>query len=197
MQLTKDYMARHTSTAGDGKGDRTLVHSILQSDLPAAEKTFDRINDEIGTTMGAALETTAQTLRLIFYYVYSDPEILQRLRTELSSAAQGREAEELRLNDLEQLPYLTAVLMEGLRLSPGLATRLARIAPDRPLVYDKWTIPAGSPVGMTVLLMHTDERVYVNPKKFDPERWMDMERRKKADKTFAPFSRGTRICLGM
>jgi cytochrome P450 len=73
---------------------------------------------------------------------------------------------------------------------------MARIAPDRPLVYDKWRIPAEAPVGMTALLMHTDERLYPDPGRFDPERWMDNEKRKKADGTFAPFSRGTRICLG-
>jgi cytochrome P450 len=74
---------------------------------------------------------------------------------------------------------------------------MARIAPDRELVYDKWTIPAGTRVGMTMLLMHLDENLYPDPKKFDPERWMDMESRKEAVKTYAPFSRGTRICLGM
>lgn len=88
--------------------------------------------------------------------------------------------------------------MDGLRLSPGLATQLARIAPDRQLVYDdKWVIPAGTPVSMTTLLMHWDEGVYPNVRKSKPERWMDKERMRKAEKIFAPFSRGTRICLVM
>ena len=87
--------------------------------------------------------------------------------------------------------------MEGLRLNPGLATRLARIAPDRNLQYDKWTIPAGSPVGMTAFLMHQDENLYPNSEAFDPERWMDEARKRRLEKSFAPFSRGTRNCIGM
>lgn len=137
-------------------------------------------------------------MRLILFYVYSNPAILDKLRTELASVA-FREPERpvFELASLEQLPYLTAVMTEGLRLSPGVAMRQARIAPDRELVYNKWEIPIRTPIGMTALLMHMDEKLYPDPERFEPERWVDLEARKKADKTFAPFSRGTRNCLGM
>lgn len=87
--------------------------------------------------------------------------------------------------------------MEGMRLSPAIGSRMARIAPDRDLFYGAWRIPAGTPVGMTTILMHTDKTLYPDPLKFNPDRWMDVEARKKLDRTYAPFSRGTRICLGM
>jgi len=198
MQTTRNIMSSKPAQLDAEDAPPTLVHSILQSSLPPSEKSFDRINDEVSTVLGAALETTAQTLRVVLYYIYSDPSMLHRLRAEVVNAAKDAEVGKgVPLKVLEQLPFLTAVLMEGLRLSPGLATRLARIAPDRELVYDRWTIPAGTPVGMTMLLMHTDERVYPDPHAFKPERWMDAEKRRKADGVFAPFSRGTRICLGM
>ncbi|RYO73653.1 hypothetical protein DL764_010431 [Monosporascus ibericus] len=182
-----------TKDLGD-KDSRTIIDEILRSDLPSSEKTLNHVNDEVGTITGAAFETTAQTLRQVLYQVYSNKAILSRLRAELSTLPS---ADDQNLAAHERLPYLTAILMEALRLSPGVATRLARIAPDRDLVYGKWSIPSGTPVGMTALLMHKNESLYPDPEKFDPERWMDTEARKKADKTFAPFSRGTRICLGM
>lgn len=122
--------------------------------------------------------------------------MLDRLRSELDQVVKehGNDGN-LPLSTLEQLPFLTGVVREGLRLSPGLATRLARVAPDRDLFYYQWRIPAGTPVGMTVLLMHLNEAVYPQPKTFNPVRWSDEAKR--SDKTFAPFSRGTRICLGM
>lgn len=43
--------------------------------------------------------------------------------------------------------------------------------------------------------MHHDPGVYAEPEKFIPERWAGEAR--PSDKTFAPFSRGTRSCLGM
>ena len=180
----------------------TIVHALLQAeDLHPAEAELNRVSDEVRTITGAGLETVAQTLRFTVYYLYSNPTLLHLLRTELqdlSSSLNHETQSEPTLAQLERLPYLTAVIMEGLRLNPGLATRLARIAPDRELVYDgKWVIPAGTPVGMTTLLMHWDESVYPDARRFEPKRWMHKERRMQMEKTFAPFSRGTRICLGM
>lgn len=199
QQTTKTIVADSSSTkaGNDQNGShQTIVHTIVDSNLPQAEKTVERIYDEVGTITGAAFETAAQSIRTILYYLYSDPDMLERLRNELDQATKeyGNEGN-LTLSTLEKLPYLTGVVREGLRLSPGLATRLARVAPDRDLFYDQWRIPAGIPVGMTVLLMHMNEDVYPQPKTFNPDRWS--EEAKRSDKTFAPFSRGTRICLGM
>lgn len=172
-----------------------MVHEIVHSNLPPSDKTFDRIFEEIATVTGAGFETTANTLRLILYHVYTNGKILQRLRKEIASVSTDP-SEPIALKQLEQLPYLTAILMEGMRLSPAIATRAARIS-DRDMSYGSWRIPAGTPVGMTTLLMHTDEKLYPNPMCFDPDRWMDSTARGEADTKFAPFSRGTRICLGM
>lgn len=127
----------------------TIIHAILGSDnLPDYEKTVTRINDEVGTITGAAFETAAQSIRTILYHLYSDPNMLHRLRAELAGTNKDKDAS-IPVATLEQLPYLNGVIREGLRLSPGLATRLARVAPDRDLTYDQWSIPAGTPVGMT------------------------------------------------
>lgn len=139
-------------------------------------------------------------MRLIIFHVFSNAEVLPRLRAEL--AATGWEPPpsihaKNGIKTLEQCSYLTSVIMEGMRLSPAIGSRMARIAPDRDLSYGAWRIPAGTPVGMTTILMHTDEKLYPDPLKFNPDRWMDVETRKKLDRTYAPFSRGTRICLGM
>ncbi|KAF3404731.1 Trichodiene oxygenase [Talaromyces pinophilus] len=193
MKITADIIAAKPSF--DVSMDApTIVHAILTSDLPPAEKEFGRIHDEVSTVSGAAFETSAQTLRVLLYYIYNDANILRRLRTEFQQLPPESRT---KLSALEQLPYLTAVLMEGLRLSPGIATRTPRVAPDRDLVYDKWVIPKGTPVGMTTLLMHLDGNIYPNPKSFDPDRWTDLDTRKQYEKIYAPFSRGTRSCLGM
>ena len=138
-------MATNESASLDNQAPRTLIHEVLQAPyLFPSEKSFDRINEEVGTITGAALETTAQTLRFIFYYVYSDLEILRRVRAELRDMMKHLAQDAgVQHAQLEQLPYLTAVLMEGLRLSPGIATRMARIAPNRDLVYDRWVIRPG------------------------------------------------------
>lgn len=152
--------------------------------------------------MSAGYVSTAHCIRLILYHVYSDPKILLQVRSELKSAEKNSNTERdangnISLSTLEKLPYLTAVLNEGLRLGPAIASRMARVAPDRDIAYGRWCIPAGTPVGMTTILMHTDEEVFSDAGNFNPERWIDPEAPDKATRVFAPFSRGTRMCLGM
>lgn len=168
-----------------------MVHAICNSDLPPSEKTFERIFEEVATVTGAAFETTANVLRLILFHIYTNERILTNLRKDLATVGDNST-----LRELEQLPYLTAVLSEGLRLSPAVASRAARIS-DKDLFYGDWRIPAGTPVGMTTLFMHTDETLYPDPMRFEPDRWMGSDARNSTGSTYAPFSKGTRVCLGM
>lgn len=175
-----------------------LVDAILGSNLSPEEKGLQRINDETDTIVGAGLETVAAVIRLIVFYLYKDPKMVSRLRNDIQDAYNNAGAvNELTTIQLEQIPYLIAVIMEGLRLNPGIATRMARIAPDRNLTYDTWVIPQGTPVGMTTLLMHLNPTIYENPTTFNPDRWMDPKHKIEESKYFAPFSKGTRTCLGI
>lgn len=98
-----------------------MAHEIFESNLPPADKPFDPVFDDVATVTGAGFETAATVLWLIFYHVFSDVEILQRLRTELAlDTAQCSETVELRM--LQQLPYLTSVLMVGMHLSLAMAS---------------------------------------------------------------------------
>ncbi|KAK0625349.1 cytochrome P450 [Bombardia bombarda] len=232
-RLLKDAAANFASSSQDSNYQpSTIVHAIVNSpDLPPSEKTLTRVFADVATVTGAGFETTAGVMRLVIYEVFSNAEILGKLRAELDDASfaaaaasasavnggdggsSGSDGKKilLELRTLEKLPYLTAVLTEGMRMSPALATRAQRVAVDRDIVYEEggsyggdgkkdkevWRIPAGTPVVMTTLFMHMDERLYPDPKRFDPERWLRMtpEERRWADKTFSPFSRGARICL--
>ncbi|CAI6306864.1 unnamed protein product [Periconia digitata] len=204
-QDTKNLL-KDAASSSNPSTSRTIVHEIYNSKLPTPEKQYKRVADEVFTITGAGFETTASALRLIIYHIYANPPILAKLREELaplaasSSAADGLPAyPDLKLRSLEQSQYLTCIIMEGMRLSPALGSRMARIAPDRDIFYgdDNVRIPAGTPVGMTTILMHTDKSIYPDPLSFVPERWMHLEKRRQLEKTYAPFSKGTRNCLGM
>lgn len=196
-QDTREALEKATSPSGRTDGDNTqntMVDAIANSNLPPAEKRPRRVLQEVGTTLGAGYETTASNLRLVLYHVYSNEAILRRLRRELDGL--GSTGELADLKQLQNLPYLRAVLTEGMRLSPGIATRAARIT-DKDLLCHEWRIPAGTPVGMTAYLMHTDEALYPEPMRFDPDRWLGSTGAVADARFYAPFSRGTRMCLGM
>ena len=101
------------------------------------------------------------------------------------------------LQQLERLPYLTAVIKESLRLSNGVSTRLARVAPDRSIYFRDWEIPKGTPVGMTSTLIHQNADIFPEPLEFIPERWLDPVMAQHMEKYLVPFSRGSRQCAGI
>lgn len=185
-----------TSNPTDSKGPRTIIHEIMDSKLPASEKVFKRVYQDTFTVTGAGFETVAAVLRLIMFHIYHTPAILHRLRAELTSAATAAQTQPLDLRVLEQLPYLTAILTEGLRLSPAIGTRMARVSRNADIFYNDWRIPPGTAVGMTTVLIHLDDTLYPDPKRFDPDRWLDGDTLKKTEQGFAPFAKGTRNCIG-
>lgn len=113
----------------------TIFHEILSSDLPPNEKSVARLWQEGQTVIGAGTETTAWTLSVIAYHVLANPDILSKLLAEM----EGKNG----LKELEQLPYMTAVIQEGLRLSFGVVAHLQRISPDQVLKFHDWEIPPG------------------------------------------------------
>lgn len=99
---------------------------------------------------------------------------------------------------LEKLPYLSAVVQESLRLCNPITHRLSRKFPDKALKYQDYVIPPGSTVGMTSMLVHENERIYPEPYKFRPERWLKEGRQSRhLERYLVPFNRGVRVCLGL
>ena len=188
----------------DSDGGTTVFHEILDSKLPPEEKSFPRLATDAGALMGAGTVTTAWALTVAVFHLVKNPDILLKLKqellaTNLSVHTEARDEADQVLPKLEKLPYLTAVIQEALRMSYGVASRLARIAPDEVLtVRDDtkdldWTIPPGTPVSMTQLLVFRDERIFPSHTAFRPERWIEEPR---LDRFQVAFCKGSRICLG-
>lgn len=143
------------------------------------------------------------TLETIMYWLLAQPDTLRNLKQELYKAIPvPSDVHSIPLAQLENLPYLTGVIKEGLRLSYGSSMRLQRIDPDNAIKFtDKstgkdWNIPAKTPVGMSSVGIHHNEDLYPDSKVFRPERWLGPEG-KALDKYLVSFSKGSRNCLGM
>ncbi|KAL9110475.1 MAG: hypothetical protein Q9227_005019 [Pyrenula ochraceoflavens] len=170
----------------------TIFHTLRDCNLPAHERTLARLSDEAETITGAGTETTARTLFVIAFYVASNREIMQALKEELKSIPANSG-----LQQIEQLPYLTAVIKEGLRLSFSLTTRLPRVF-NEDLRYKEWIIPAKTPVSSTIYLVLTNEEIFPSPFQFNPERWTKTnEGGQRLDRFLVPFGKGSRACVGI
>lgn len=166
---------------------------------------MDRLVGEGIALIGAGSVTSAQTMATCAFHLLSNPAILQHLRHELDTAFPDPAAR-IELIKCEQLPYLTAILKETLRIAGGITHRAPRVAPDRDLNFRGWIIPRGNVVSMSWHATHMDANVFPAPLEFQPERWLPKDySEEKAGKTTSspldkylqPFGHGTRNCLGL
>lgn len=174
----------------------TVFYEMAHNEkVPAEERSLDRLTDEGVLFIVAGNETTGNTLSVITFHVLNTPDILKNLKAELAATIPNTGIIP-QWRDLEPLPYLSAVIKEGLRMSYGVVSRMPRVSPNAPLRYKDWIIPPNTPVSMNNMDMHDDPTVFVNPKTFSPERWLQPDSAE-LQKQLAPFCRGTRACVGM
>ncbi|KAK1832579.1 benzoate 4-monooxygenase cytochrome P450 [Podospora conica] len=185
---------------GDGRVFAQLVEAnpgILEDDKGGLG--VDWMVGEGFNFLLAGTETTAANLTVIVFWLLAKPEIHARLMEELGDLT----PETLRWTDLENRPYMWALVHESLRVMPGITARTARIARDEDLVYEsqdgkvQWVIPRGTPIGMSPIINHHDKELFPNSDEFDPDRWLvDGQRNFALAKNLMAFGKGSRSCLG-
>ena len=176
----------------------TIFHELINSNLSPEEKSLPRLVCEGHTLVGAGTHTTAHFLDVATYHILSNPHVHERLKAELKTLMPDPNSP-APLLELEQLPYLSAVIKETSRFSHGISYRSQRVSPDAPLSVGDWLIPAGTPVGMTSVFIHENPDIFPEPRTFRPERWLVADRREtdRLERFVVNFSKGSRGCLGM
>ena len=99
----------------------------------------------------------------------------------------------------QSLPYLDAVIREGLRISMANPTRLPRVAPPQGFNFTakdgkQYLIPGGTLVGLQIYTLHFNPDVYSDPFAFKPKRWLDNPT-KEMQRDWIPFGLGSRQCI--
>lgn len=141
---------------------------------------------------------TAYTLQSALFQLLANPKEFEKVKAEVLSAIPNPDSLPS-FSEVENLPYLNAVIQEIIRIHPGVVSRLPRVSPKTPTLYhdkknDKeYIIPAGTSTNMTAQIAHMNPDVFEDPYEFRPQRWIDDPR---LDKAFIGFARGTRNCIG-
>ncbi|MFL5898916.1 MAG: cytochrome P450 [Solirubrobacterales bacterium] len=134
------------------------------------------IRDELLTLLVAGHETTATALSWAMERLTRHPEKLERLRAEVEA---GEDA------------YLTATVQETLRLRPVIVVVIRKLT--EPVELGGYELPDGARVVPSIHLVHRDPRIYPEPERFLPERFLDEA---PGTYTWIPFGGGVRRCLG-
>ncbi|KAK3045564.1 hypothetical protein LTR09_012861 [Extremus antarcticus] len=155
--------------------------------------TFRQLQSQADMMVVAGSETTATCLSGITYYLSQNKKAYEALANEVRSTF-GR-YEDITARATEPLPYLQAVIEEGLRIYPPIPIGLPRISPGESV--DGHWIPKGAVVSVSSWASTHSEHNFHRPFDFIPERWIGKDKAS-GDQLFASqaFSIGSRVCLG-
>ncbi|KAK4499586.1 hypothetical protein PRZ48_010104 [Zasmidium cellare] len=192
------WLAEQKSPTKSKEGEekpKTIFHGILHSTLPPAEKSLQRMADEAFVLIVAGGETTARVGTVILAHLLQNSALYQRLRQDIANVMSGPEIPPSRM--LEDIPFMKAIVQEGIRISAPVTNRPILVAPEEEIRYKKWVIPRGTPMSMTLQDVLFDPEIFPEPHTFDPDRWIRAaEEGKRLDRYLVSFSKGSRMCVG-
>jgi cytochrome P450 len=153
------------------------------------------------STIGAGADTTAGTLTYTLYFLCKNPSARIRLVQEIYDRLRaGTMTNPPKWAEVNNMPYLEAVLKESMRLLPIPSWGLDRVVPLAGAMIAGKYIPGGTIVGCQMDAIHLNEGVYgKDSTSYRPERWLeaDEEQRRLMDRSFLTFSAGKRVCTGI
>jgi len=143
-------------------------------------------------------ESVTTVLTGIFNCLLTDQTKLQELSQEVRTSSKSEN--EINGASLSRLPYLNAVLHEGLRLCPTIPDGMRREVPTGGAMVAGRLLPEKTVVSVPQWSTYQSADNFASPKTFSPERWLqhvsDRSFEHDRKEAFQPFSLGTHNCPG-
>ncbi|KAF4357150.1 hypothetical protein CsatB_026650 [Cannabis sativa] len=180
------------------------VDSLLGLELAEEENKRKLKTEEIlslsSEFLDAGTDTTSTALQWIMANLVKHQEIQNKLYEDIKKVMK-HDHDEIEEKYLVKMPYLRAVILEGLRRHPPGHFVLPH-AVTKDVVLDGYVVPKNGSVNFMVAEMGWDPKVWEDPMAFKPERFLINDNKVEFDITgskeikMMPFGAGRRICPG-
>ena len=181
----------------------SYVDSLLDLQLPEEKRKLEEsgIVTLSSEFLSGGTDTTATSLQWIMANLVKAPQIQAKLFHEIKHVI-GKEKENVEEEDLDKIPYLKAVILEGLRRHPPGHFVLPH-AVTEDITLEGYVIPKKGSVNFMVSHMNWNPKIWEDPMEFRPERFLMNNNNGEAfditgsrEIKMMPFGAGRRICPG-
>lgn len=189
-EMGRQVLADHRQRV-DTDPEHFLSLLLAARDESGEPLTERQLIDEVVMLFSAGGATSATSLAWAFDLLSKNPDVERQARAEVRDVLGGRPVAP---EDLPRLEYLGRVLTEVLRLYPAVWLMPRLCLADTELGGHH--IPKGTLVFHSSYAIQRDPRLYAEPERFDPDRWLPERRKDLARNTYLPFGAGVHQCIG-
>ncbi|KAH7512429.1 cytochrome P450 93A3 [Ziziphus jujuba] len=172
-----------------------ILLDIYEDENSEIKLTRENIKAFIMNMFGAGTDTSAVTIEWALSELINHPNVVEKARKEIDSVVgQSRIVEE---SDIDNLPYLQAIVKETLRLHPTGPLIVREAIEDCNI--NGYHIPAKTQIFVNVWALGRDPNHWENPLEFLPERFTGKKRQldvRGQHFEYLPFGSGRRSCPG-
>ncbi|KAF9588420.1 hypothetical protein IFM89_010179 [Coptis chinensis] len=207
--LTEKIMKEHEEIRSNKKengegGERVkdlldILLDVAEDDKAEMKLSRENIKAFIVDIFAGGTDTSASTTEWALAELKNHPDMLNKAREEIDSVVgMSRLVEE---SDIQNLPYLQAIVKETLRLHPTAPLILRESTED--CTIGDYNITKGTRLFVNVWAVGRDPNHWENPLEFRPNRFLTEEGTGKSQLDvrgqhfhLLPFGTGTRVCPG-
>ncbi|KAK6243720.1 hypothetical protein QUC31_010129 [Theobroma cacao] len=182
----------------------SYVDTLLDLQLPEENRNLgvEEILGLCSEFLNGGTDNTSTLLDWIMANLVKYPHIQEKLFMEIKGVM-GDDEEMVKEDDLQKMPYLKAVILEGLRRYPPLRFLMPH-AVTEDVVLNGYLVPKNGTVNFMIGDMGWDQKLWEDPMSFKPERFLGTDNKDgegfditgSKEIKMIPFGAGRRICPG-
>ncbi|KAK7911455.1 hypothetical protein PG985_013936 [Apiospora marii] len=170
LSITKKVVATRFGPKAIDRQD--MLGSFVRNGLDQED-----CNAEVVFQIIAGADTTATAVRATLLHIIGIPRVYNRLQAEIDAGIrEGRISEEITIHEAKALPYLQAVIQEGLRIWPPFTGLVMKQVPKGGDTFKGVFLPGGTRVAHSTWAVTRNQEIFgADADMFRPERWLEEE----------------------
>ncbi|XP_042895833.1 cytochrome P450 4V2 [Parasteatoda tepidariorum] len=195
IQEKKTKLLSGGETTSEKRKRKALMDVLLEHHVQTKELTEHEIREEVDTFAFEGHDTTSMGISWALYLIGLHKDVQDKIHEEMDRIFGDDRDRLITTDDLKDMTYLDLVLKESQRLYPSVPL-IAREVTENEITICGYKVPKGTQCVALIYNLHRDEKVFPNPEKFDPDRFLPENSVGRHPFAYIPFSAGPRNCIG-